>query len=120
MTRADYDPSCEICAHAIEHDWFGLTQGTTHCPRINQATAKHCHATWSGFAAIHCVKCHRTFSSNSGLERHQIPRFSGTCHDPATLFTKSEAPMFTSFVNQYGTEIWRMAGPAAPWQDKET
>ena len=53
--------TCETCAYAKAHGWFGPGSGA-HC--------RACHANWTGLARAHCTVCHGTFSTNGTADLH--------------------------------------------------
>ncbi len=53
--------TCETCAYANAHGWFGPQSGA-HC--------RVCHASWRGLALAHCTVCHQTFSTNGTADLH--------------------------------------------------
>jgi hypothetical protein len=53
--------SCQPCAHAAEHGWWG--QDGTHC--------RGCHRSWTGLTEAHCVTCHQHFTSDRVAEMHE-------------------------------------------------
>ena len=57
----------------------------------------------------HCNGCHRTFSSDSGWEKHRKGPHPRTCLDPATLLDKERRPVFTTRVDAAGCTIWVLA-----------
>lgn len=114
--RYFYDTRCSICKHAVDEDWFGLPPGLTHCPR-QKSDGTWCHATFGGTRLgnpqIHCVKCHRTFSTPRTLEQHKGP--GNVCRDPQVMKSKKGQRYFGEpVVNEYGTEIWRRSGEDRP------
>lgn len=54
--------SCEICAHLRAYGKTN-TPGEIHC--------RHCHGSWSGVEAQHCVTCHRTFVNIRAADAHR-------------------------------------------------
>ena len=68
----------------------------------NQSECRRCHATWTGFAAAHCMSCHRTFTSDSGFDRH-------TCNmNPGDQVTKAGRKVFELSPRHGGS--WQLAG----------
>jgi hypothetical protein len=83
-------------------------------------TCTTCGARYGGRAG-HCSACHRTFSSDSGFDRHLISRVTAGCHDPATVMTKGDDPR-PVFEWDGARQLWKLAGPAEAarwWQAAE-
>lgn len=73
----------------------------------------HCGARWvqSGNRTGHCASCHRTFSGVSAFDRHQtIVDGKSACLDPATRRGgDGVSPMFMSYLDRLGAQVWRRA-----------
>ena len=77
--------------------------------RHRMSISHYCGAAWSGRHCAHCNGCHRTFSSDSGWEKHRQGPHPRTCLDPATLLDKQRRPVFTTRVDGAGCTIWVLA-----------
>jgi len=91
------DPeSCTVCAHIQDNGWTGLDRGS-HC--------RECHAIFSG-NMIHCVVCHKTFSTPRTLDVHKTGL---QCNDPDSM-THNGKPLFGApSPNAHGTPVYRLA-----------
>ena len=90
--------TCEPCAYADEHGWWGPGHKGTHC--------RVCHASWSGLARAHCVLCHQTFSTNGVADLHWG---RGVHHDPATVPALRRGDDGTWRTAKERPEHWRKA-----------
>ena len=61
MLTAPVD-SCQTCAYADAHGWWGPGHQGTHC--------RGCHRSWTSRTQAHCVACHCHFSSANAAELH--------------------------------------------------
>ena len=103
LYRQEYQPvvECEACAFAAVHH---------HWPNPDQSHCRRCHAGWRiGTRTIHCVKCHRTFTTPGVLDMHKVK--GNECVDPASL-TGSKA--MRAEPNAWGTMVWRSADRRPP------
>ena len=105
VSKALHPDDCQVCAHIAAEGWTGL-DGGTHC--------RGCCAVWGGHSTIHCVMCHRTFSTQGVLERHQSTYRDAAgelrvrCHDPATSRRRDGRARFGEpRPNGWGVPIWR-------------
>lgn len=87
---------CLPCSYTEEHH---------HWPDPNLSHCRRCHASWRiGTRTIHCVMCHRTFTTPGVLDNHKTTR--NECIDPATLTGRKA---MRTERNAYGTPVWRSA-----------
>lgn len=70
-------------------------------------------------AQAHCQSCHEQFASHGVADKHHTygPNREQTCHDPATMTSKSDSPVFTASAEASGT-VWRTwnAEPNKRWE----
>lgn len=90
--------SCDVCAHALAHGWWGPGVKGTHCIG--------CHRSWAGKREAHCADCHAHFSADSVADRHRKGDRCLTRDEMAITHTDSGVPVFRRDTTKNG-EIWR-------------
>jgi hypothetical protein len=61
-----------------------------------------CECRFTGLATAHCVRCHRTFTSESAFTAHQ--RWPDICLDPAAATRRNGTLMFKLDAHGYWCE----------------
>lgn len=54
--------TCDPCAHADAHGWWGPDHAGTHC--------RDCHRSWTAPKQAHCARCHEQFNSERVFDTH--------------------------------------------------
>lgn len=81
----------------------------------NVSQCKVCGERWGRETSfVHCVMCHRTFSTHSSLALHKAA--DNQCLDPASVLDRKGMPAFGSpRLAKYGATIWRRASKPGGW-----
>lgn len=87
--------TCQTCAHARAHSWWG--QQATHC--------RDCHRSWIGATESHCAVCHQHFTSDSVADLHEpfCTADPTTTAESMVLASREDGnPVFASTQRKYG------------------